>query len=52
VDSREGGGCSVHLVSMFDGSDAADRPAGAGRFEAVYAAMFSGYQRYFAQARP
>ena len=46
VDSHEGGGCSGHLVSMFDVSDPADRRAAAGRFEAVYAAMFSGYRRY------
>jgi uncharacterized protein YndB with AHSA1/START domain len=51
VDRREGGGCSVHLVSMFDVSDPADRTAAAGRFEAVYAAMFSGYRRYFARDR-
>ena len=49
VDSHEGGGCSVHLVSMFDVSDPADRTAAAGRFEAVYAAMFSGYRRSLAR---
>ena len=51
VDSRARGGCTAHLVSMFDVSDPADRTAAAGRFEAVYAAMFSGYRRYFARDR-
>jgi uncharacterized protein YndB with AHSA1/START domain len=49
VDSDEGGGCTVHVVSMFDVSDLAARAAAAGRFEAVYAAMFGGYRRYFAR---
>ena len=49
VDSDEGGGCTVHVASMFDVSDPAAGAAAAGRFEAVYAAMFSGYRRYFAR---
>jgi hypothetical protein len=49
VDELDSGGCTVHLVSMFDVNDPADRAVAAARFEAVYNAMFNGYRRYFAR---
>lgn len=52
VDDQQDGGCTVHLVSMFDVKDPADHQAAAARFEAVYTAMFDGYQRYFTRRRP
>ncbi len=50
VDEIEDSGCAVHISSMFDVRDPADRTAAAARFETLYAAMFRGYQRYFARA--
>jgi len=47
VDDLDSDSCTVHLVSMFDVDDPAYRVAAAARFEAVYAAMFNGYRRYF-----
>jgi uncharacterized protein YndB with AHSA1/START domain len=47
VDETEGGYCTVHISSMFDARDPAGRAPAAARFEAVYAAMFDGYRRYF-----
>ncbi len=47
VDAIEGGGCAVHISSMFDVRDPAGRATAAARFETVYAAMFRGYRRYF-----
>lgn len=47
VDEIEGGDCASHISCMFDVRDPADRAPAAARFEAVYAAMFEGYRRYF-----
>jgi Polyketide cyclase / dehydrase and lipid transport len=44
IDSRT---CVVHITSQFDVRSGADSPAARARFEAVYAAMFRGFQRYF-----
>jgi Polyketide cyclase / dehydrase and lipid transport len=43
-------GCTVHLSTMFDVTNPAGRAAAVTRFEAVYAAMFDGYRRYFTQS--
>jgi len=50
VDALDGAHCAVCIASVFDVSDADGGPAAAARFDAVYAAMFDGYGRYFARS--
>ncbi|HEX4251483.1 MAG TPA: SRPBCC family protein [Pseudonocardia sp.] len=56
VDAVDDHTCSVHIAAQFDVPGGADASAAAARYEAVYAAMFRGFQRYFAapehSARP
>ncbi len=49
IDDLDNGGCTVHIASMFDVAGPADQAAAVARFEAIYAAMFNGYQRYFSR---
>jgi hypothetical protein len=41
---------AVHLCSRIDVSEPDQNKAAAARFDAVYAAMFDGYRRYFTPA--
>lgn len=52
VDDLGDARCAVHISSTFDVATPADRATAAARFEAVYAAMFKGYRRYFTRSGP
>jgi hypothetical protein len=43
------GRCTVHISAMFDVTGPPGPAASAARFEAIYTAMFDGYQRYFSR---
>lgn len=47
VDESGGAACTVHVSAQFDVREEAGVTAVTARFEAIYAAMFRGYQRYF-----
>jgi hypothetical protein len=47
VDGLNDTNCVVHISSLFDVPQPADRAVAAARFEAVYLAMFDGYRQYF-----
>jgi hypothetical protein len=50
VDEIDGDHCRMHVSSWFDLRAPADVAAAAARFEAIYQAIFDGFQNYFAQA--
>lgn len=52
VDEIGRDNCTMHILSSFDVLSQTDAAAAAERFEAVYRAIFNGFQKYFArQAR-
>lgn len=50
VDEIDGDHCLMHVSSWFDLRSPADVPAAAARFEAIYQAIFDGFQNYFSKA--